>query len=366
MFNLNRSLLFIFTFIAGISAGQADEMKNLYEARVSVQSQDREERISAIRSGLGQVLIRISGRADILQVADYPSIRTAIENPTRYAQQFRYLKSEQANTPLILWVRFDEQAINKLLQSNHLPVWGSTRPAMLVWLVVDDRGHRELIGNNTAHVARDALLQQARQRGVPLRLPLLDLNDRTNIRTSEVWGNFETNILRASERYQTEAVLVGRVFQGYGGYWSGRWSLYVDSRRRDWSFSGSSIQDVLLPSIDSSAEILASRYALIGQSDDGSVLVQIKNIQSLGDYNRVLAYLRTLTHVKSVQPYEIMANSAMFKLSITSGRLGLARAVSLGHTLVNEPVQTIQLLENPQQPSQVAQLIPDLIYRLVP
>lgn len=355
---------------------QADAIKDLYETRVWVDSQDKKERSDKIKEAFTEILIRVTGRADIAQSGGHPNIQTAIETATRYAQQYRYLKYKPQDNPdpakrLVLWVRFDEAAVTSLLRSNNIPVWGKTRPATLIWLVIDNRGQRELIGNDSQHVARDILKNQAHHRGIPLRLPLLDLTDRAALRTSDVWGNFESTILKASQRYQTEAVLVGRVFQTFSGHWNARWSLYADSRRQDNTFDGASIEEVLRPGIDTTAENLASRYALVGQADTSSVLLQVKDIKNLKDYNRVIDYLGKLSSISSVQPFELSSNTATFRLTTASGRLGVARAVGLGHTLVSIPVQNLEIPNLPGEGTggdtqARQQVVPDLIYRLIP
>ena len=354
----------------------ADQVTDLYEVTVPVTSQDRKERSEAIREAFSEVLVRVSGRPDIVNSPDYPHIQTALERATHYAQQFRYrqlpVQPGTSDQPAFaLWVRFDETAITHLLRSNNLPVWGMTRPSTLVWIAIDERGQRELISNDSKQEALSILLQQAKRRGVPLTLPLLDLTDRTSLRVSDVWGNFESTILRASQRYQTEAVLVGRVYKTSGG-WNARWSLYADSRRRDWSLTGSTINDVLVSGIDVTAETLAMRYAQVGETNDGKVLLQVKEIKSLADYNRTLQYLKSISAVSAVNPYEVAANNAIFELITSAGRLGISRAVSLGHTLVSEPVQSVPIPDlpvagaTPDNTPVKKEIVPDLIYRLVP
>lgn len=367
-----------FVFLgAVVRVAAADEVANLYEATVVVESQDKEKRTEAIRTAFTEVLVRVSGRTDIATSPDFPAIKTAIETATRYAQQYRYLKTPPAadtqQPGLVLWVRFDETALSRLLRDNHLPVWGSTRPATLLWLAVDDRGRRELLGNDARNDTHTVLLDRAKLRGVPLRFPLLDLTDRSNLRVSDVWGNFESTILQASQRYQTEAVLVGRVFQSYSGYWTARWSLYSDSRRSDWTVNGKSMAEVLDPGIDKTAESLALRYAQVGQVDDRSVLVEVKAIKGLADYNRVVKYLHSLSHVSSVQPYELSAESTVFQVTIPGGRLAVARSIALGHVLASEPVASVPVATTPELPvpgdakaNSAQMVIADLVYRLVP
>jgi len=381
---LPRFFFILFVFFSLTGPSLADQVTDLYEVTIPVSSQDRTERSKAIQMAFTEVLVRVTGRTDIVQSTDYPNIQTAIETATRFAQQYRYRqllanqssvtapaagKGQQAK--FTLWVRFDEAAMSRLLRTNNLPVWGVTRPATLVWMVVNDRGRRELIGNTSKHDALDVLLAQAKRRGVPLRLPLLDLTDRNVIRASDVWGNFESTILRASQRYQSEAVLVGRVDKGHGG-WNARWSLYSDSRRHDWTATGNTIDDVIMPGVDTTAESLAVRYAQVVESAGGKVIIQVKDVKSLADYNRVVKYLNTISSVSGVQSYLVSADSAIFELATPAGRLGVARAVALGHTLAAEQIEAMSFpnapvngtpVENAATPNQI---VPDLSYRLVP
>jgi hypothetical protein len=365
--------LFLFALAGPVVA---DEVANLYEASVPVANQDKDLRTDAIRTAFTQVLIRVSGRSDIADAQQFPAITQAIQTATRFAQQYRYIKTEPTaesqQQGLALWVRFDETALGNLLRNNQLPVWGATRPATLLWLAVDNRGQRELLGADSRNASYSILEDRAKLRGVPLRLPLLDLTDRTRLRVSDVWGNFESTILQASQRYQTEAVLVGRVFQSYGGNWTGRWSLYVESGREDWTVNGSTLADVLDPGIDNTAKSLALRYAQVYQVDTGKVLVEVKAIKGLAQYNRVVKYLQSISHVTAVQPVELAANSAVFMLAIPGGRLAVARAVSLSRVLATEPVESVPVSSIPVANAKDAPkpdpglVTPDLIYRLVP
>ena len=164
----------------------AAEVRGLYEEEVPVMTQERQERFSVLQAALRNILIRVSGRSDIDLI---PGMDLQLKQASRYVQQFRYrLRSEPVIEPVsgektkqILWIRFNEKAVNQLLHSQRLPVWGKTRPATLVWLVLDDRKQRQLIGNDSRHEVRQIFADKARLRGVPLRFPLLDLTDRSNI-----------------------------------------------------------------------------------------------------------------------------------------------------------------------------------------
>ena len=345
----------------------ADVIEDLYLATVPVESQDREERKEAIRTGLGQVLVRVTGSNQVLTV---PGIEAALEQPSRYAQRFRYQKQDKdGKKQQVLWMRFDEGAIGKLLTDNQMPVWGRTRPATLLWLVVDDRRKRSLISNDKQDEARLIIEEQAKLRGLPLRLPLYDLTDRANLSISDIWGNFEEAILLASKRYQTEAVLVGRVYRAAANSWSGRWTLYTEGRQQSWQTSGESIAVAMLPGISQTTELLAQRYAQVDSAVSSDQLrVKISGISGLAAYTRVINYLNSLDSVTQVQPHRLDSDSVVFNLTSRRGQQAVSQAIALGHTLVVETPSPVAPPGSPadkKTPDNSNSNI-DLVYRLVP
>jgi hypothetical protein len=319
-----------------------------------------------LRQAFQDVLTRVSGRSD---VALLPGMDTHLKQASRYVQQYRYRGSEEPviepvsgePTRQILWIRFNEKAVNQLLYSQHLPVWGRNRPAVLLWLVVDDGKQRQLISNDSSHEALALINQQARLRGLPVRFPLLDLTDRANLRISDVWANFEDTILAASRRYQAEAILVGRVYQGFSGGWNARWSLYNQGRQQDWEFAHEQLQGIAVSGINQSSDFLALRFARVQQEgSEGRVLLQVNEVQGLAAYNKVRDYLLSLTSVTQAQPYQVAGSEVIFEVTTRSGRIGLEQAISLGATLLPEQAVTPAASGQKQ-----AMLSPQLVYRLI-
>ena len=351
------------------SVSRADDIPGLYETEITVSTQDIEERKAALTAGMRQVLLRVSGRSIVLTIT---AIEGALTHPTRYMQRYRYRNRAGADgaQEKVLWVRFDEKAINKLLRENRMPVWGRTRPAVLVWMVVDDRQSRMLLGNNDSHPAKAFISEQARLRGIPLRWPMLDLTDQSSITTSDVWGSFEDTIIKASRRYQTEAILVGRVYKAYSGSWNVRWTLYDHSHREDWNARAETLVETLIPGVDRTASILAQRFAQV-ESDElnNTVLVQVYGVNTLATYNKTLKYLSRLAVVTHVQAHTIFPDNVIFQMNSRNGRLAVSQAVALGHTLVEKAVRTPSSVPHPlttptaDQP--VVEVRADLIYHLI-
>lgn len=353
-------------------AASAEVVKGLYEASVPVNSQSREERQQALQTALSEILVRVSGRQEVASGLPLPEIEVALSHPSRYAQQFRYRRvpqAEEAETgeaqEQVLWVRFDPAAIDGLLRRSGLPVWGHTRPVILVWLAIDDRGQRFLVSNNDAHEARQLLMSKAQRRGIPIRLPLLDLTDHATVRTSDVWGNFEENIMKASSRYQPDGILVGQVYQGLNGFWNARWTFHLQGRSYQWSRQGAVLAEVLDPGIDATANTLGQHFSQYDQGDasNDAVVIRVRDVQGLSDYNRLVAYLNSLSSVSAVEPSTVTSSQVVFRLKAQSGRLGVAQSISLGHVLVAEAVQASA--NQAAGPDSRSSTNPDLTYRLL-
>lgn len=353
---------------------KADVVEGLYEIELPVEGQGREEQTSVIREALKDVLARISGRDSAGALA---ADNALIPNPTRLVEQYRYRKfkaDEVVPAPVdgakpytqMLWMRFTEKALSDILVQQGLPIWGKSRPATLVWLVVDDQKQRVLIGNNAPHISRTYIEKEARKRGLPIRLPLLDLADQSKLQITDVWANFEDTILNASQRYQTEAILVGRIYLSFANTWNTRWTLYLEGQRQDWEIPNNlNLHDAVKQGIAKTGEDLSVKFAQVKDATEtNTVLVQIKNITDLKTYNQAINYLQGLNIVSQINPYKVSKGDVIFQVNSHSGRLGLAQAISLGRVLisdVNDPVVPSANIDNSTQQLQAA-----LVYKLVP
>jgi len=420
--------------------GMAAKITDLYDAEIPVQSQNRADRHVAIKQAFAEVLVRVSGQQDVvlalpplIETDTVPLVKTpnqeepnlvlmgktqeiasALSKATYYVKQFRYQKptgrphidwgikqkddkNSKPEQPVqqVIWIRFNKKKINKLLHDAALPVWGKTRPSILVWMVVESRGKRYLLSNLIKSTTREKIEKHARIYGLPIRFPLMDLADRANISTSDVWGNFEDRIMQASKRYQTEAVLVGKLYLENRA-WNTNWNLYVDGRRVDWGEQAVYIDKVVKQGLSRAAQNLAQAFADV-KTDQGfqHVLLEIKNINGLADYSQTVKYLSSLSAVKNVQTLKLERESVFFNLTTQGSRVGVMQAIALGSQLVAEPNtvprqstgQTaeqigLQTQDKPidttinQTESQdgsvkpivkkpVVRLVPDLIYRLL-
>jgi hypothetical protein len=320
-------LLWILPMVSAAAAG------GLFESEVVVSSQSPAERGSALHSALSEVLVRVAGRNNVL--ATEPA-RTLLADPGKLVQQYRYFTRQDTQPPvLVLWVRFDEASIRQGLQQQGVSYWGQERPDTLVWLAVEDRGRRYVAAADDDTDVHRQIALAARQRGVPVVFPLMDLEDQSRARFTDIWGGFFDNVLLASERYRPQAVLIGRLNRSASGGWSARWNLQVDGEPRDWTDSRSDLAQLSQQGIDTAADILAARFAVAGGGTGGnnSVTIEVSGVDSLADYARINAYLETLTSVAGLQLTRVSGSTLQYALRLNGSLQDLTRTVSIGSVL---------------------------------
>ena len=356
----------------------ADIVEYLYEAEVPVEGQSREERAYIVREALKEVLVRISGRNAASELAMDTAL---VPRPTRFVQQFRYRKFEQDEVIPIspdgakpysqkLWLLFTEKTVSKLLREHGFPVWGKTRPVTLVWLAVDDQKQRSLVGNSTEHLSRAHIEEEAEKRGLPLRLPLLDLADQLKLQVTDVWGNFEDTLLDASLRYQAEAILVGRVYLSFSNTWHTRWTLYSDGQRQDWEMSNSeNLREAINGGLSVTGEALSLKFTQVDHAESNDmVMLKINNVASLSAYNKVTNYLKSLNVVSELQTPQVNQDNIFIKIKSNRGKQGVAQAIALGRMLVADVTQPIEQrapIENDSADKPPKPLAVDLVYQLI-
>lgn len=356
-------------------AGTAAEVSGLYETELQVFSQKRSERAKAMLAGLAEVLVKVSGRRDAAQVK---GVAQAIRHPARFLQQYRYraLPDEQREQalqeakldgvsgaePQMVVFRFDRAAVDKLLRDNGLSVWGSTRPSTLAWVAVQDGGQRYLLGSDSPQPARELLTREAHRRGLALLLPLMDLRDQQALPFADVWGGFRDPILRASARYRSESVLVGRMYRTAGGDWQAQWTLLESGQTQSWSAAGALPVEVIDEGVSGAIEVLASRYAPVAGEQTGLLPVTIVDVHTLRDYARVSRYLESLQQVEHVQVARVEADQVTFELDAKGGAAAIAQTIALGNVLQQYqrmPSESDgQLMQWAQRNTQTYQLLP--------
>ena len=291
-------------------SAQADVVEWLYDVDVPVATATPGEvdpRQAAGRA-LRELLVRMTGLEPLPNTA---AVRGAIANPDRYYAQYGYVTrpaqrasaddSDADATETRLAVRFDTSAVLDLLRSAKLPIWGQDRPRVLIWLVLDRRDAGREVASASSGDVLVRLHEAARQRGLLVQLPLLDLADQ-RLAPADLWGGFGARVDAASRRYDPDVLVVARLHEGDEGAWTVDWRLrHPDDRSgeaRDLSYAADEAESVRW-AIDRTADELGSRLAVTGTSTDIMQLV-VTGADTPPAYGAVLRYLASREYLEQV------------------------------------------------------------------
>ncbi|MES9861971.1 MAG: DUF2066 domain-containing protein [Candidatus Thiodiazotropha sp. LLP2] len=361
--------LFLALLLAVCSSAYAESVTNLYEAEVPVSGQGAEARTKGIRDAFAGVLVKVSGDSSL---RSSPDLAQLLKRASGLVQQYRYKslntdsEGSVENSPdRLLWARFDARAVNRLLRESGVPVWGETRPSMLVWLGQEVGTRRVLISPDREAGLKNQLSHVADFRGMPLIWPLMDIEDQRSLQVSDLWGGFEENIRRASDRYLPDVVLVGRLSQRGRNSWRGEWILYLPDKINRWQTHANTKQSLAREGFEQAVDALALRFAPQQVSQGiANLRLRVDGLSRLADYVLVQDYLRSLAMIENVDLLSAGEEKVSFLLRVHGGRDALVRGIQLGAVL--EPV-VLQESPDPDQPDNISDEVEDgegLDYRL--
>ncbi|MBT8108845.1 MAG: DUF2066 domain-containing protein [Gammaproteobacteria bacterium] len=301
----------------------AIEVPTLYTAEVPFDRKANDPRGDAYRAALNEILLRVSGSELASNAA---AVEALFPDPAAYVMQFRPGADDT------FWVSFDGQAIEQVLRNGGHTFWGAERPLTLVWLAVDwGQGRREIISaddpDRTSHrsrsidrnrLLRERLVEVAQRRGLPLVFPLLDTTDLQGISFADIWGGFDEPVLDASQRYDVNSVLIGRVRPSSGQ--RSRWTYYFSGAES--AMSGA--PEAVLGQV---ADVLAAEFAVGGDSPLEAVALSISGVVSVEAYGSVQGILKDISLIEDFLVTEVAGDRVSYRVEVRGGADRLARAL---------------------------------------
>ncbi|NOT11717.1 MAG: DUF2066 domain-containing protein [Methylococcaceae bacterium] len=315
----------------------AAEVQGLYETEVIAKSQSPDDRNLAFKDALSSVLNRVAAGNDII---NDQAVRTALSNASYYVKQYQYSLVEnrsvfgnggsEARTMRVL---FDEQALLNLINTGNLKIWGESRPETLLWLVVEENGQRLFFKPETMPAVNVAVINSAKQTGLPVLFPLMDLDEQRLLSVNDVLSAYPQNLLAVSEHYGVVSILAGRVVKTHD-CWKSDWAFYFDQRIEQWTKSCGTLHDAILIGLQGVYNKLANYYAVKPYVIEMNVVtLKISGILGMDDRNRITHYLKSLKMVKSVNWMNSDAGIDRFKISFEGNKTDLEEMVGLGRVL---------------------------------
>lgn len=303
-------------FSAGANASSI-EVGDLYEIRLPVETQNRDDRQAALHEGFSQVLVKVAGHQEVLQI---PTVRSELNRHTNYLVQYNYVTEDRQ---LMLRAQFDERRIEELLRRANATYWSARRPNLMFWVAQDSPRGIQLASRDSDSDLIPALRSQARVRGLPVSFPLLDLTDRMLVSPSDVWGRFDAPILEATERYPANGIVMVRI-QANDDTVRGQWSLVVGNTRRSGQTEAEDKAALATAIVNEVTERVAAEYAVtFSDAERGDFRVRVSNLMDLERLLEVENLLVRLGSVERVTLTRYHQGTAEFDLSLI-GDMGRA------------------------------------------
>jgi hypothetical protein len=282
------------------TAARAVTVPDLYETSQPVES----SRDAAFVDALKAVLVRVSGQRDAAA-----RVGADVNDPRKYVQRFGFTADN------VLEVGFDSTSVDRLLSNAGLPIWGRERPATVVMFGAEAGGTWRWLASDAPAQERDTIERVARQRGVPLKWPVMDSQERAEASADS------PGLLRVAERYGADAVLLGR---SRGGVVS--WTLLSKDGAAQ---ATGGVEDGVHLAADTFARVFAAAASSLG-----SVVVEVGGISNLDAYAATPNYLEGMTLVRGVALEQVNGEKMRFRLAVRGDAATLRRAIALDRRLV--------------------------------
>lgn len=340
--------ILILSMLLPTMSAQAVMVEDIFTAVIPVKAQTPEEFSNGAAIGLEQVLVRLTGKADISRES---AIQSALRVADMYLVQFRY--EGQSEQGVLLNLSFDQAQVEKLLRDAKIAIWPVDRVPVVVWMVLEDEeGEKALVNADTHPELADALDLSASRRGLVLRYPLLDLAD-TRVDPVATWDNRDVKLLlEASERYDSSTVLVGR-FKVLGDAYEGSWQIADAENEKSMTLGSAAWDKQAELGINLATDTLVARYAIAPApiAGDGTI-VEVSHINDFAAYTALLESVRSISAVRQVFPQKIDGDRVSLKI-VAEGQLNqlidsLNRLPKLESVIDTSNVRVANTLQSPE------------------
>lgn len=326
-----RSCALALVLLANMSVHGA-LVDNLYEAEVPVADHGAQALEKSSLLALQQVFIKVSGSVDVLE---NPVILTELEKARSYVQQYSYTRDQDTDGDLSAKFEFDGSVISRLVVNSGAPLWTANRPTVLVWIVVQSATGRQFVGSDSFPDVLQSVQKSFSTRGVPLRAPLLDLEDTAALGVDDVWRLRGPPLTSASHRYGVQDILAGRVTVLSTGEWLGDWAYISGNSRVDRTVSAASVDAFANSGASLVAEEMADKYSLAAsQTDLAGVLMSVRGVDSYADYSKIVSWLESLELIQHANIEKIEGGQILLRLTAQAEASRLRKIIELNRRLV--------------------------------
>lgn len=300
----------------------AAQVTDLYQGKAPTSG----DMVAAQSQALGDVLVKVTGKRDILT---QPDVVKALAAPGDYVQHYGY---QDVGPVKFLKADFNVAKVNALISQSKFALLGPARPQMALWLVINE-GERRILPDQSSDGWASALRTQSQAMGLPVSIPLMDLDDNMAVNATDVWGRFAAPILQASQRYGAEMVVLGKLTPE-GDKWSIDWGLYGPKAGGELAeltrgSSSGTQAEVAQHFADELAAWLVQNYGLRISGVASSQTLVVEGLSGIDGMITVQKMLQGMASVTKVTIGKLEGDKVTFDLSLQGDKAELIRGLQL-------------------------------------
>jgi hypothetical protein len=335
---MHKIILIVLSLFA--TSSFAAELADIYQSQLAVANQQEQERERVSPDILRQVLLKVVGDRTVLNAADLTQILSEVE---ALIQQTQYLRlTEMADDltqsdQLALLLSFNESGLNQALTNNGLPIWSKSRPDVMVWVAIDNGQTRRIVAaDDEDTIYTKTLEQSAARRGLPILLPIMDLQDQSQISADDLLSGLTGPIEQASQRYGTKIILLARVTVLTNDVVQIGWESIINGASEQWQSKGE-LRTSLQAGIDEFTDRLARNFTQVVTSQNHELsTLEINNVRDYADYSRTMAYLANLQYVSDLQMVTLEDDKLAVTMQIKGDKSVFTRTLAIEHVIEDE------------------------------
>jgi uncharacterized protein len=378
--NFTAFLLVFFSINGSFSV--AAEFIDLYSVKLTIDSEAKQERLIASQKALETVFVRATGDTDA--VKKYPVLAKNIASADQLLASYSYYQAtipaadytanlvladdariteskipeNTQSSQLMVEFAFKPQAVKQLLMSASAPFWQASRPEVLIWLVVQEGAERKIINSELSPRHFGQLQAAARRRGLPVALPLLDLEELSSINENDIWALSIDKIIASSDRYSYGAVLAGKISRMTSGQWYGQWTIIYQNSEQVEFFRGFDLSEFSDLGIDLIADKMANDYAVVTSEKrpNNEWLIQVDGVHSLQDFTRLSQSLRAVPALDTIRLHSVDQSSCYFYLDAVVQLQKIQALLALNDSLELQPAKDLIPSTDAESPTDAASL----------
>lgn len=330
-FHILMILSFLMTFT---STASARIVKDLFAATVPVENYTEQQRNTALKTALEQVLVKVSGNTHVTTVSQIQNALTN-KNIAKQVQGYNYIEPRETDPQpqLQLHITFNENAIKNVLKNSGQPFLGRQRPAVLLWVLLSNNpgDPLKLIEDENATPLINAFHSAFNIRGVPYVQPVVDLSLLQTLAHSQSGPMITSQLVAAAAPYDTDGLVIARIKRQSPMLWQADYQLRLGEQRLQWQNRGASIKEIARAGVNQIADVISNRYAQLqeAQQQHDVITVEVIGVDATEGFAKILQYLQALTSVDDVQASDLDGDTMQFSVTLHTSTQKFSEQIAL-------------------------------------